>query len=115
MTEARKSDALDAMVAAPDHNFILLENEQIRVLDTRLQSGQRTPVHSHGWPASLYVISWSDFVRRDSVGNVLVDSRNWEKRPEAGDALWSNPLPPHYVENVGTDELRIIATEMKRG
>ena len=37
-------DGLDAMAAAPDHHAILLENDQVRVLDTRLAPGERTPV-----------------------------------------------------------------------
>jgi quercetin dioxygenase-like cupin family protein len=112
---ARDVDALDAMLAAPDHHDILLENEQVRVLDTRLAPGERTPVHSHRWPSSLYVMSWSDFVRRDAEGQVLVDSRTWEKCPAPGEALWSGPLVPHWVENVGDRELRIIAVELKQG
>jgi hypothetical protein len=28
-------------------------------------------------------------------------------------ALWSGPLPPHTLENVGSTELRVIAVELK--
>lgn len=28
--------ALDAMTAAPDHHVVLLENDRVRILDTRL-------------------------------------------------------------------------------
>ncbi|HEY0311965.1 MAG TPA: hypothetical protein VGC56_05665 [Allosphingosinicella sp.] len=110
---AQEADPLVAMVAAPDHHHVLLENDQVRVLDTRLGPGERTPVHAHGCPSSLYVMSWSDFVRRDADGKVLVDCRASDSRPAAGDALWSAPLPPHWVENVGDRELRIIAVELK--
>jgi quercetin dioxygenase-like cupin family protein len=108
------ADPFDAMLAAPDHHEILLENDHVRVLDTRLGPGERTPVHSHRWPASLYVMSWSDFVRRDAEGKLLVDSRTWESRPHQGEALWSAPLVPHWVENVGDRDLRIIAVELKQ-
>ena len=106
---------LDAMMAAPDHHEILMENDQVRVLDTRLGSGERTPVHTHRWPATLYVMSWSDFLRRDADGNVVVDSRNWERQPAPGEALWLPPLTPHSVENIGQSELRLIAVELKHG
>jgi hypothetical protein len=66
---------LDAMTAAPHHHDVLLENDQVRVLDTRLGPGERTPVHTHRWPAVLYILGWSDFIRYDPDGNVLVDSR----------------------------------------
>lgn len=113
MTGGEDMEALDAMVAAPDHHEILLENERVRVLDTRLAPGERTPIHAHSWPAALYVMSWSDFLRRDADGNVIVDSRSWDRQPALGEALWLPPLPPHYVENVGTADLRLIAVELK--
>lgn len=106
---------LDAMTAAAEHHEILMENDQVRVLDTRLGLGERTAVHTHRWPATLYVMSWSDFVRRDAEGNVIVDSRDWERRPAPGEALWLPPLTPHSVENVGQSELRLIAVELKHG
>ena len=106
-------DGLDAMMAAPDHHGILLENDKVRVLDTRLAPGERTPVHMHAASAALYVMSWSDFLRRDHEGNVVVDSRSWERQPAVGEALWLPPLPAHSVENIGTAELRFIAVELK--
>jgi hypothetical protein len=109
-----KLHPLDAMAVAPDHHSILLENDQVRVLDTRLGPGGRTLVHSHQWPAALYVLSWSDFVRYDPDGKVLVDSRTlMTSAPDPGSSLWSAPLPPHYVQNVGDSDLHIIAVEMK--
>jgi len=114
MLAAEETDALDAMTTAPDHHEVILENDHVRVLDTRLGPGERTPVHSHRWPSSLYVISWSDFLRRDADGNVIVDSRSWDSRPAPGEALWSAPLVPHSVENIGDSDLRIIAVELKQ-
>ena len=75
MTTANDPGALDAMIAAPDHHEVLLEDDRVRVLDTRLGPGERTPVHTHASPAALYVMSWSDFLRRDADGNLIVDSR----------------------------------------
>jgi hypothetical protein len=107
------SHPLDAMAKAPRHHEVLLENDKVRVLDTRLSPGDRTPVHAHEWPAALYVLSWSDFVRYDPDGNILVDSRTMDTKPEIGTALWAGPIGPHYVQNVGRTELRIIAVETK--
>lgn len=107
------TDQFEAMTAAPDHHEVLLENERVRVLDTRVAPGERTPVHAHAWPAALYVMSWSDFVRRDAHGGVMVDSRDWQNRPAVGESIWIQPLPAHSIENVGTNELRLIAVELK--
>jgi len=81
------------MTAAPGHHAVLLENETVRVLDTRLRPGERTPVHTHRWPSVLCVVSWSDFVRYDAAGQVLVDSRTFAEKPAVGSAIWSGPLP----------------------
>jgi len=113
MIAAMATDPIDALSAAPDNHQLLFENDRVRILDTRVTPGSATPVHAHEWPAALYVLSWSDFVRRDAQDNVLVDSRIWDSRPAPGEALWSAPLVPHWVENVGDCELRIIAVELK--
>lgn len=106
-------DSLDALTAAPDHHWVLLENEHVRVLDTRVRPGESTPIHVHPWPSVLYILSWSDFVRYDAEGNVLVDSRTFASRPERGAALWAGPLPPHRAQNVGDADLHVLAIEMK--
>jgi hypothetical protein len=104
---------LDAMTAAPDHHDILFENDRVRILDTRLRAGECTPLHAHEWPAGLYVLSWSDFLRRDENGAVIADSRD-RPPPTPGCGFWIEPLPPHSVENIGSSELHIIAVEVKR-
>ena len=109
----RIPEMLDAMLAAPDHHSVLLENSQVRVLDTRLAPGESTPVHAHRWPAALYVLSWSDFVRRNAEGEVILDSRELQMRANPGEAIWGSPLAPHFVTNVGTSLLHIIAIEIK--
>lgn len=110
-----ESGELDALAAAPAQHRLLLENEAVRVLDTRIAPGERTPVHTHVWPAVLYVRSWSDFVRRDADGNLLVDSRTMTAKPAAGATLWSPALGPHSAENVGDCDLHILAVEVKGG
>jgi len=104
---------LDAMTAAPNHHELLLENDRVRVLDSRVRPGESTPVHTHEWPGVLYVIGFSDFVRRDEKGVVLMDSRESAKRPSEGEAFWTTPLQPHSVTNVGDRDIRIISVEIK--
>ena len=110
---AMATHPLDALTAAPDHHEVLFENDRVRILDTQLPAGQRTPVHAHEWPAALYVMSWSDFLRRGEDGAVIADSRD-RPTPALGSGLWIEPLPPHSVENIGSADLRIIAVEVKR-
>src|SRR5476649_424196 len=91
---------LDALVAAPQHHTALLENEFVRVLDTKIPPGETTEVHTHSYAASHIVISWSEFVRYDDKGNVLLDSRNIDKTMEPYTAIWSERIGPHALKNV---------------
>ena len=65
-------DALDAVIAAPKHHGLVFGNEQVRVLDTHIPAGDIVPDHTHRWPAVYYTISFSDFIRRDQDGNLLI-------------------------------------------
>jgi hypothetical protein len=106
-------DSLDALVAAPDHHSLLFENESVRVLDTRISPGDITPLHTHKWSSVFYVQSWSDFVRRDDEGNVALDSRQADSLATPPKVFWSDPTTPHTLENVGTQDLWVIAVELK--
>lgn len=105
-------DSLDALVAAPGHHTLLMENERVRVLDTRILPGDMTPVHTHRWPCVYHVQSWGDFVRRDGEGNVLVDTRKGD-RSTPPTALWGEALPPHSLENVGDTVIHVVSVELK--
>ena len=106
-------DKIDALQAAPLHHRLVLENDRVRVLDTRITPGETVPLHTHRWPALNRIGSWSDFVRRDADGKILVDTRG---RPPPGNLpliIWGEPLPPHTLENVGPAELRVLSVEIK--
>ena len=107
-------DSLDAVIAAPAHHRLILENERVRVLDTRIAAGDTVPVHTHRWPAVYYSIQFSHFIRRDQDGNVTFDSRQPnETAPPRGTANFFEFLPPHSVENVGDAEIHLISIEIK--
>jgi hypothetical protein len=106
-------DSLDALAAAPDYHRLLFENEHVRVLEVRIKPGQFVPVHTHRWPMAAYVVSASDFLRRDGEGQLLFDSRTVGPPPATPVAQWTDPLPPHSVENIGNAEMVLITTELK--
>lgn len=106
-------DPLDALIAAPEHHRLLLENDKVRVVETLIPVGERTAIHTHQWEGVLHVKSWSDFVRRDDHDNVLVDTRTNEALRNPAEVIWGPALPPHSLENVGNQTLRIIAVELK--
>jgi hypothetical protein len=104
-------DALDAVIAAPGHHHLVLENERVRVLDTHIPVGDTVPLHTHRWPAVYYVVQASDFIRRDQDGNVTLDSRDG---PPRGAANFFEFLAPHSIENVGDVEIHLISVELKK-
>lgn len=104
-------DSLDAAKAAPAHHTLLFENEQVRVFDTRIAPGDVVPLHTHRWPSVIYVLSESDFVRRDEEGAVTLDSRPVAKASQK--VTWLPALPPHTLENIGDREIHIVSVELK--
>src|SRR5208282_3927197 len=61
-------DSLDALVAAPAHHQLLLEDQRARVLQTRIPAGDVVPLHTHRWGGVAYVQSCSHFIRRGEKG-----------------------------------------------
>lgn len=99
---------LDGVIAAPDHHEVVFENSEVRVVRTVVPAGDTTPLHTH--PKSLvYTVSGSDFVRRDESGRVLLDSRE----QAVPTVRWSNGTPPHSIENPSSEDLVVIAVELK--
>ena len=105
-------DELDALVAAPDVHHVMLENDQVRVIETVVPVNATTPVHTHRWASVEYILSTTDFIRRSGDGHVEFDTRT-DGRPGLSEVLWSGPRPPHSIENVGDTELRVLMVELK--
>jgi hypothetical protein len=105
---------LDALTAAAQHHKLLFENGSVRVLETIIHPGDRTNIHTHEDPASLYFISCSDFIRYDAAGNAEIDSRTLDKVPTPGSVSWSGPLAPHSLHNIGEKDIHVISVEIKQ-
>lgn len=108
-------ESLDALAAAPKHHTLLMEDENVRVLRTRVPAGETVPLHAHRWPCILIILGWSDCVRRGEDGKVTYDSRSTGNGPENYATSWYPALPPHTLENVGTTEINTINIEFKGG
>lgn len=106
-------DSLDAVIAAPRHHRVVLENEYVRVLEVRIPAGETVPMHTHRWPSVLHMQQWADFIRRDEHGNQVLDTRTLPAAAKSLGPLWAGPLVPHTVENVESIEFVGIAVEIK--
>ncbi|MBX3381143.1 MAG: hypothetical protein KF805_13700 [Phycisphaeraceae bacterium] len=117
-THARQwPEHLDAVLAAGRHHRILLENQSVRVLETKIEPGETVPLHTHRWPAAHYFLATGDIVRRDETGAITFDSRVHGRSRggsgSAGEAVWSPALGPHTLENVGSTLIHVISVEVK--
>jgi hypothetical protein len=48
-------DSLDALAAAPAHHQLLLQDQRVRVLQTRIAAKDVVPLHTHRWGGVAYV------------------------------------------------------------
>src|SRR5579863_731893 len=106
-------DSLDVLIAAPNHHNLLLENDRVRVIHTHIPPGHLVSVHTHRWPALAYVMSGSDFIRRDHEDKILLDTRQSPSPPKLPATQWLDPLPPHSVENIDSYEISILIVELR--
>jgi hypothetical protein len=107
-------DSLDAVIAAPDHHRILLENDRVRVLEVTLRPHEKEPLHAHRWPSVLYIDRAGDFRDYDSQGRVIFDSRTAAGPLTYPATQWLGPQAPHAVENLSDEPLHLIRVELKR-
>ena len=105
-------DDLDGPIAAPDHHKVLFENDQVRVLETTIPAGDITPLHTHLTPQVMYVVSGSQFLRRDEDGTTMLDTRA-DPSFAMPRVMYSEGTPRHTLENTGTDDLVVIGVELK--
>ena len=107
-----KTDELDGVAVAPNNHKVIFENDQVRVLETTIIAGEKTPLHTHLRPTVMYVLSESHFVRRDEDGNTMVDTR---AIPDfvLPKVLFAESTPKHTIENTDTKDLVVIGVEIK--
>ena len=104
LVSAAPPKAKDASEVSPDTHRVVLDNANVRVLEIRVNSGQKVPMHSH--PAHL-IVNLSParvkFTYPDGKTE-LVDLR-------PGDAVWSDGVEHAAEALVGT--VHIILVEVK--
>ena len=98
--------AQDVVRVAPEHSKILLENEDIRVVQTTLAPGEKDPVHVH--PAGWYYV-----VQPGTMKVTFADGQvaTWES--QAGEGGWLKTRAAHADENVGKTTITWVLVEVK--
>ena len=97
--------AQDPAKTSPHYYKVLLENDQVRVLEWRLQPGEKEPMHSHP-PGVVYELSAS------KLRITFPDGKTQEATGAAGETFWRGPTT-HAIENIGDAEAHAIAIDVK--
>ena len=95
----------EAISVAPHLYKVLLENDRVRILDTRYGPGVKSEPHTH---PDLVAIGLTPAKARLSLtGGQILDIEFAE-----GESLFVE-AQEHTVENTGTSELHVILVELK--
>ncbi len=97
---------LDAVTAASETHKVLFENDKMRLLEVKIQPGQKEPLHSHPYKSLTIVQTPSQIKYFDTDGN-LIDEETIEG------VSWLEPMGPHSTENVGDREFHGYRVELK--
>ena len=95
----------EAVKAAPKNYRVLFENDRVRVLESHLEPGEKTEMHSH--PACV-VISLHDHRLRFAVPG----GERQEIGLKGGAVAWFDSVI-HATENIDAIEVRDIIVELK--
>jgi len=105
---------MDAVVASPDNNRVLLENDDIRIVEVTVRPGQKENLGGHPWvSALLFDETQPNGVDISDDGKVVRVNR----RLEAADfpvAVRVGPLPPHAFENTDSFAAHFYRVEFKK-
>jgi hypothetical protein len=102
-----RPDSTDAVVAAPDHHKVILENDVVRVLEATVPLHSKEPPHTHFWPSVFFEQTspreepWKTVNLRWSAGgptkgydssdrdrhNLLIEIKNADCQPAPAPAL----------------------------
>lgn len=95
----------DPVAVSPQYYTVRFENDRVRVLEYRLKPGEKEAMHKHP-PGVVYILSDS------TVRATLPDGKVSELKGKAGEVAFRESAT-HAIENVGTQEARALAVDLK--
>jgi beta-alanine degradation protein BauB len=105
ITIGTRADAQDVVKVSPETVKVILENDQVRVIESTIPAATRQATHSH--PATIvYYLTASTVKSEAPDGRLIVTER------KAGDVAYREPLT-HSAENVGTTPAKTLVIELK--
>jgi quercetin dioxygenase-like cupin family protein len=104
MFVAQPAMAVDVVTVAPDVK-VLLENDRVRVLESKLKPGEVEGMHTH----PEYI---AYFLSPTTVEITTPDGKSVVKKPPAGKVLYGTGAE-HRIKNVGDTLQRVLVIEIK--
>jgi quercetin dioxygenase-like cupin family protein len=104
ITAATRVSAQDPLKVAPEMYKLLFENDRVRVMEVVFKPGSKIAKHSHP----------DHFVYATSGGKLKISTAEGANDAEIkpGDVMWIG-AQTHWAENIGTNEVRLVVTELK--
>jgi len=97
--------AQDAVKVAPESHKVLLENDRVRVLESRIKPGMKNAMHSH---PDIIVYRFTPV----KIKFTLPDGKTFIREAKAGSVLFRE-AETHATENVGSTEAHGLLIELK--
>ncbi|MEX0878282.1 MAG: cytoplasmic protein [Thermoanaerobaculia bacterium] len=95
----------DPVTVSPQYDTVRFENDRIRVLEYRLEPGEKEGTHSHP-PGVVYVLSDA------TLRTTRADEKASEVTGKAGEVLWRESTT-HATENIGANDARALIVDLK--
>ncbi len=103
MPENKEFDA--AKVSSKTHK-VLFENDNVRVLEVKIQPGEKEPAHTHPYKSITIIQTPSRIRYYDEDDNVL-------EEVDLQGVSWLEPMGLHAAENIGDTVFQGYRIEMK--
>ncbi len=100
-------DEKDAAVAASKTHKVLFENDQVRVLEVKIDAGEKEPLHVHPYKSIAIIASPARLKYFDKEGNEISETL-------AEGVTWIEPVELHSAENVDSKPFHGYRVELKK-
>ena len=98
--------AQDVVKVAPEHNKVILENADVRVVENTLAPGEKDAMHTH--PSGWYYVT-----KPGTMRVVFADGKKATWEAKQGEGGWLETKAPHTAENIGTTTMVYVLVEVK--
>lgn len=98
-------DLADPVVVSPEFHRVMLENDSVRVLNVRLQPGEKDKMHSH--TSSAYFVLSGEKMR------FHLDRSQRDGDLKRGSVTLQGAIERHSVENIGESPINFVLFEHK--